>query len=66
MADAVQLFGAHTWLNVGGDHFQHLGGEAACHPHGGDLFWGLFYNIHSGIEYLSAAGQGAAGQKRAL
>src|SRR5690606_8034562 len=48
VADAVQFLGAHARLHVRGDHFQHLGGQAAGDAHLLDCFGGLEVHGHGG------------------
>src|SRR5690606_19971465 len=48
VADAVQFLGAHARLHVRGDHFQHLGGQAAGDAHLLDFFGGLEVHGHGG------------------
>src|SRR5690606_27576695 len=54
VADAVQFLGAHPRLHVRGDHFQHLGGQAAGDAHLLDFFGGLEVQGHGGDYRLFA------------
>ncbi|MNJ72496.1 hypothetical protein D3C77_691530 [compost metagenome] len=63
VADAIQLLGGDPGLDVGLDHFQHLGGQAAGDAHLLDFFRGLDGHGHGGS--LSGARRRALQYKEA-
>lgn len=56
MAQAVELFGGDTGLDVCFDHFQHFGGQAAGNAHLLDVFCSLDGNGHEQALYGTGCG----------
>ena len=53
MAEAIQLIGGDARLNMGRDHFQHLGGETPGNAHFFDFFGGFNNNAHIFCDFVA-------------
>ena len=60
VAEPVQLFGGHARLDVGADHFQDVGGQAARHTHFLDFFGVLDGDSHGVPLGVSGRAPGAS------
>ena len=62
VAEAIEFFGCYGGLDVLGDHFQHLGRQAAGHAHAGNIFRSLDGYCHEG-SLISTAPQGTQAEQ---